>query len=1837
MKRIKFPIVFFVVCLILSALAACGPTKPKIIEIDPGFGEYISGYTSGMVGREDVIRIELSESLPEDMVLTKEQKQDLVEVEPAVEGKVSFFGDRVIEFVPTKPLDAGQFYTVSLKLDELADVKSGFETFQFQFATHDQKIDVDLYGLRNYSTYEIKYQRLEGAISTTDFEDSTLLRKSINVTLDGDEIPFRFTRRYGNQWRFVADSIERTEREQKIIVRWNGEPIKSISKGEKMLKVPSLGDFTVTSFEVKEQDDQVIEMRFSDPIKYDQNLKGIVSIKGIENLTYSIDYNAVRVYLPNRFVGAYELKVDDGIRNIAGAQMNEPYSRSLILHEPFPQVKLVGSGSILPNSQGLIFPFEAVALKAVDVRVIRIHEKNVHNFLQVNNLDGDDQLTRFGTIVAEKKVRLDKDKSKNLKQWNTHIINLENLIKAEPGAIYQVALKFNKSYTLCDCNDDIEEKELEPSLKDGWNEYYWHRYGYNGYSTWGYYDDGESPCDNNYYYGRAVKRNILASNIGMVFKLDTDKHATAILSDMTTTTPLKNAMVSYYDYTNQLIASGTTNSQGMMKVKLNRKPFLMIAKKGSQRGYLKLTDGHVNSLSKFDVQGQKAKSGIKGFIYAERGVWRPGDSIYVNFMLQDKNKTLPSGHPVNFELKDPNGNIIYEVSTSKNLNGVYDFRTLTSISAPTGSYQAKVVVGDQSYYKYLKVETVKPNRLKIYLDAKKANSGDSSTIQAKWLHGASAKGLKAKVEVRMTPMRTTFKGYKGFVFDSPIRNGASANRTVFSGILDKNGEARFRSKTSDIKEAAGKLKAHYFTKVYEKGGDFSVDRKVASYSPYSTYVGIECPKRSIYDNTLVTDKKHRFNLVTVNDGGKLQKNRRLNVKIYKVSWNWWYDGHEDLASFTARQGTILVKDTNIVNANGRAQFEYKVKRHEYGKYLIIVTDPKGKHQTGQLIHFDWPYWSRANRSESTNAAMLTFATDKKKYNKGEMVRMSFPSPSEGRALVSVETSERVIKKFWIETKKGETTHEFLTTADMAPNAYIHVTLIQPHHSTKNDLPIRMYGVMPIEVDDPFTHLSPIISMKDEIRPESTVNIKVREKQGRKMTYTLAIVDDGLLDLTGFNTPQPWNTFYAKEALGVKTWDMYDDVIGAFSGKLDHLLSVGGDGSAVVGNGPKANRFKPMVRYIGPFELVPGASKNHKIDIPNYVGSVRVMVVARDQESYGNASKTVVVKKPLMVLATLPRVLGPGEEINLPVNVFAMEKHVKNVKVKIEANGMFEVIDAKSKSIQFKKEGDEIVGFKLKTKQSMGIGKVKIVATSGNEVARQEIEIDIRPSNPFTYETEEFQLEAGKSINTKVLFDGIKGSQSASIEVSTLPAIGLEKRLGYLVHYPHGCVEQTTSSVFPQLYLSSLMELSTSKKREIETNVKAGLVRLQLFQTYEGGFAYWPGESSESEWGTNYAGHFILEAEKLGYKLPTGMKRKWIAYQAEQAKNWTPISSWYSRYNKSSQQHTQAYRLYLLALCGKPEIGAMNRLREDKDLSTIAKWRLAGAYAQIGQKETATKLTQGMSTSVSRYRELSYTFGSSFRDKAVILETQSALGMNKKAFESMKSVADILGSSRWLSTQETAYGLLSIAKYCKATGNGSSSRLSYAINGGSIKYANIGRKVNSIGIKERGSIKRSIKLSNSGDVMLFVTVVTKKIPKSGNEKDKSSNLQMKVVYKDMDGKYIQPNKLKQGTEFVAVVQLTNTSKRDYREMALNQIFPSGWEIHNSRLYGSKGYSSRIRYQDYRDDRVLSYYSLKAGETKTIKVLLNATYTGKFYLPAVYSEAMYDHSIHAQKKGKWVIVE
>lgn len=1861
---------FLSLCLILT-LASCSRNSNKALEVDPAFGAYISGYTAGTISKANAIRIRLAADYPGEIKLNEPLKEKYFSFSPSIKGKTYWLDSRTLEFVPDQHLPSATKYTASFELSQLMEVPDKFKTLNFSFSTRALGVFVKTNHPETYSTVNLSRQYIEGEFFVTDVADSAKVKKILSASQDGKPLKIQISSISENKYNFVVHNVKRSNALSKVIIKWDGGPLGTSFSGKKEINVPKLGQFFPTDISIEQTPEQMIKIHFSDPLDVNQTLLGLANIEGLSSLTTSITGHNLFIFPSYRVSDKKKVTVYAGIRNINGKKTSNERSELVTFQDIKPALRITGKGVIIPNTQGTIFPFEAVNIKAVEVHVTQIFEKNIVQFLQVNNLSGGTQLKRVGREVKVKTVRLDENTKLNLHEWNRFSLDISDIVKVEPGAIYNIELKFKKEHSVYECGSDADSEESMASIdtpqEEEWEEKDWGSFydGYwnEGYEYEDYYYDGydysqrENPCNVSYYSNKSVSQNVLSSDLGIIAKAGTDKKLHVIISDLRTTEPIGGVTLEYYDFQQQLIGTAQTNKDGMIDTKLKSKPFILIAKKGNQRGYLTLRDGEALSVSKFDVGGATSNKGVKGFPYTERGVYRPGDSIFLSFMLEDKEKVLPQNHPVVMELRNPSGIIVQKIVRSKNVNGLYDFRTATLPEDPTGYWSTRFMVGNREFYQSIRVETIKPNRLKLYLDfgKDKLSALDENTtgkVSAKWLHGAPARNMNSLVEMTLNGGYTSFKNYEQYVFDNPTKTFTSQQMTLFDGTLDDNGEATFDVKINAGQNAPGMLKAFFTTRVFEKGGDFSIDQSSLTYSPYTHYVGVKAPEGQGYNNQLVTDKDHSIKIATVDANGK-PASRNVEVKVYKVENHWWWDSYNnnDIMAFITNNGIVPHQSQKLTTSNGSGTFKLRVNKPLWGNFLVIVKDLQSNHTTGSQLYVDWPYGSRENETDKENATMLTFATDKKTYEVGEDVTVTIPSPAKGRALVSIECGTRIIEKSWIETTKGDTKYTFKATAEMAPTAYVDITLVQPHAQVKNDLPIRLYGIVPINVENKDSHLNPVITCAKEFKPESSPIIAVKEKDGKPMTYTLAIVDEGLLDLTNFKTPDPWTHFYSRDALGVKTWDVYDNVLGSYAVKMDELLAIGGDaeGGKDGESETKANRFKPMVYFAGPFKLEAGGNANHKVKIPNYVGSVRVMVVAGEDRAYGNSEKTVPVRSPLMVLATLPRVLGPGEEVELPVNVFAMEKHVKNVSIEIQANDMFTFKNGKSKSLNFVKPGDEVINFPCLVANKLGVGKVTVIARSGKEVAKHEIEIQVRSSNPKIMDAYETVLDPGKSWDANMAFNGLKGSNFASIEVSTVPPVNLGERLKYLIEYPHGCIEQTTSSAFPQLYLSKIMELDANFKKEIKKNIQATIKRISLFQTGSGGFSYWPGQSDASPWGTTYATHFLLEAEAAGYKVPSGLKNSALNYLKNKSRyfrvpvekateNNTEYTYDYGTY--SYDTYDQAYRLFVLALGKQSDLGAMNRLREYTKLATEEKWRLAAAYQLAGQSSVAKEITKGLSTKIPVYANPGYSFGSDVRDRAMILETMVIMKNKTAAALLARDLSKELNKDTWMSTQTTAYCLLAMSKFAGIANSSREINFTYNVNGNAVskQVRNVMYQVKVDGNKIAAKSKLSVK--NTGKGMLYVRVVVEKVPMAGDSITAvNNNINLAINYTTLDGSPLNVNEIEQGTDFVAEVSISNPGSRGYlTEMALNQIFASGWEIHNTRMdnFDAALQTDIVTYQDYRDDRVYSYYNIGASANKTIRVRLNAAYVGKYYLPTVTTEAMYDNSIYARVPGRWIKV-
>ncbi len=1835
-------------------MPACNK-KTGWINVDPAYSQYIDAYTTGTVSKTGSVRIQLAQDAGTTHTVGEAVSEKLFSFSPSVKGKTTWLDARTIEFKPDTWLNSNQLYEVKFNLGKVTKVPDKYSEFRFSMQTVKPSFKVTSNGLR--SSGNKTSMSLGGEIETADLERKAGIEKVLTATQNGKPLTIKWQHSdTAKVHGFTIDNITRGSAATDLQLSWDGSPVSMSVKDKQTIEVPATGDFKVMNVVALNEAEQYASVQFSDPLAVGQDLTGLITISNQDDISYTINGSEVKVYTGGRLDGNYTVNINAGIKNTWGNVLNKAFTSNVNFENRSPSVKIHGRGNILPNSGRLVLPFEAINLIAVDISIIKIFENNVPQFLQDNDISGNSDLRRVAKPIVQKTLRLDDDKTLDLHKKQRFSLDIDKFLKTEPGAIYRVTIGFRPAYSLYNCNaadtsgkkeaDNYEEvsydEGYETSNQDGVDDddSFWSRY--DDFYPYGYnWEEKDNPCGKSYYNkDRFAMRNIIASNIGLTAKRSNDNNLLVAVSNIITTEPESGVELEVLDYQQQIIARGKSGSDGFATIELKKKPYLLVAKKGSEKGYLKLDDGSSLPLSRFDVSGEEVKNGIKGFVFGERGVWRPGDTMYLNCIIEDKEDKLPKDMPVEMSLFTPQGQLYKHIVQSNAEDNFYVFKTFTDPAAPTGNWLAKVKAGGAVFEKRIKVETVMPNRLKINVDFGKdalLAKDLTGTIKANWLFGAPGKNLKAKIDASLRSQKTVFEKFKGYEFDNPTSGYTTTDKTIFEGTLDSGGKATIKPSFETDTEAPGMLTANMLVKVFEPGGNFSIDNMSMKYSPYASYAGLKLPEGQKPFNYLLAGKTHTVQLADVDSrGNALTGSNDVEVQFYKIQWRWWWDDDGgNLSNFTQDKYNTLIKKETVKLSNGKGQWSFGTSANEWGRYLILVKDLKSGHTTGSAFYIEDAYWQTRSQDDPTAASMLSFSPNKEKYNVGEEVVLTIPSSKGGRALISIENGSRVIKSFWQQTDQGQTLVKFKADASMAPNVYATVSLLQPHAQTINDLPIRMYGSAPIFVEDKNTILKPSLDIPNSLKPEQEFSLSVSEQQGKEMTYCVAIVDEGLLDLTRFKTPDPHGAFYAREALGVKSFDLYDYVIGAWGGDLERILTIGGDADAGPVKQKTANRFKPVVKFIGPFHLNSGQKQNHKLQLPSYIGSVRAMVVAAHKSSYGFAEKAVAVKKPLMLLATAPRVLAPGEIIKLPVTVFAMENNIKNVNVSLQSNAYMEVVGSNTQQVNFTQTGEQMAYFDVKVKPNTGIGKIKVQAQSGGEKASYEVELDVRNPNPPVTNVTEITLAPGQQWKTTANPIGLAATSTALMEVSSVPSMNLQKRLNYLIEYPYGCIEQTTSAVFPQLVLNQLTDLDDYRKSQVEKNIRAGISRMQNFQRPDGGFAYWPGAAESDEWGTSYAGHFLTEAQNNGYTVSDNLLQQWKNFQRSRANNWVPTTT-----NFYGGDLNQAYRLYTLALAKAPELGAMNRLKEFKFISPEARWRLAAAYLLAGQTNIAMDLTSGQPVTFDPRPIPGATFGSDLRDQAMVLETLTLMNKRDKAKDLLTSIAAKLSQEGWYSTQTTAYSLTAIAKYCGKNPSGAKIIAAMSIDGKATDINSAAYLRQQPVVFTKGS--SDITITNKGSNTLYVRLVTQGQPLAGDSlqvKNNPGSLQLSVTYQTQDGKAIDISKLSQGTDFVAKVSVTNPGKRGYySQMALNQVFPGGWEILNARMTGGEGAlkSSASTYQDIRDDRVYTFFNITAGQTQVYYIQLNATYLGRYFLPGTFCEAMYDNSITAGVNGRWIEV-
>lgn len=1533
-----------------------------------------------------------------------------------------------------------------------------------------------------------------------------------------------------------------------------------------------------------------IEIRFSDILEKNPNLNNFIKVS--PNVKFSVSQANDMINISGNFEQdkEYTIEILQGIKSQNNLTFKENYTKSIKINDTAPRIVFANDGVFMPDSSNKKLAFRSVNVKKARITLQKVYANNITQFLQEQNLTKksvnnfyDYRFEQMGDTIKE--MTIDIHSPKNI--WVQNEIDLSSL--KDSTGIFIVGIHFDE--------EDVDY--VFPSGTANWKK-------------------------QNYFYDNGnVYKQLIFSNIALIAQKyfdGKDKKIIASAIDVRTNTPLSNVNIQAISGNNQIISSALTDRSGNAILDydndIHNGVFYISATANngdsSDLTILKLSSQQISS-DGFEVDGVASKNGIKAFIYTDRGVYRPGEKVNLTIIARSNNQALE--HPIKLSITNPrNKKQVDNLSLQSLGDGVFYYEFETMKNADTGIYNVNVDIGDNIFTHKIAVESIVPNRIKVEINAQdsislKQQNNIQLSLQSDYLFGMPASELEYHIETNVYPINFVSKKYKDWIFDNPT-NLRYTYYDSFNGTLDDRGFAQRNITLNNINTINKNLEATITARVFENNGRAVSNRKKIALKVFDSFVGIKQPQtRYVKSGDTIS-----LPIVLLDENENFIQNRTLKYTIYGNSYSWWwdYDDHNSfIQSLKSDKNTKILQEGEIISKNQITHLSFDVK--EKGEILVEVRDTTNNQSASIFLYAS----SWGEPIDLEKISQLKIKANKSEYSHNETAKVTFESVKNGKALITISNNEEIIKRYWVDTNDLQTTIEVPIDKHYAPNLYVSVSLLQDYFANNNDRALRLYGVVPLKIIDESTKINLEIDTKDEILPNSELEVKLSNKEKKQVTYTLAIVDEGLINLTNFKTPSPWDYFYAKTKLGIQHYDTFDYIIAKSSGKIDKVYSIGGDEELLnavdkqKGN-ENAERFKPVVFFVPPTQSDKNGEAKLSFKIPSYLGSLRVMLIAVDKNSYGSVSKDIRVSAPLVMLPTIPRSLKVGDKFKLPIEILPTKDGIKEATIHIKSDGIID-FDSNSKSIEFQSKKSKTIFFEGKVKEELGVENINLELKSKEFNMQDSTQIDIKAPNPYTLISQNYTIHANTALAIQAPKAFIKHSNKGKITLSTTPMLSIDHRLLWLIKYPYGCIEQTTSSVFPQLFIDKLSNADFIDKESIIANINAGIARIALFQTADGGFSYWQGSGESDKWGSSYAGHFLIMAKKQGYYVSEELLKRWFNYQIKNI------------------NYNDIYPLYLLALSDNPQLGLMNEVYENSlnKLSVTNRWLLAASYKLAGFDDIAQKITENLSIIPNENSQYyNYSYGSNLRNKAIILQAYKII--NDKIHQDLyNEIKNELETNDWLSTQTISYALLVLSSI-KEDAKSSKLEGKITLNGKSQNFNETKDKIN-FTLDSGEAIVESKQNLFANYTWEGIT-----LDKAGDNIAQNMRLVREFVTIDEYGNesIFNPREIKNAQSFYIKLTLSGIDKDrniNLSNIALTQNLPSGWEIENTRLNSDilptqviKSNDS-IDYIDIRDDKIMWFFSIY--DTKVVYVKINAVTPGEYTLPPAYAEAMYNGSYQA----------
>lgn len=1490
---------------------------------------------------------------------------------------------------------------------------------------------------------------------------------------------------------------------------------------------------------------------------------------------------------------SYSLILKKGLKGKIGGTLKEEYSNTLVFGKLEPHVSFVNSKGVYLGAKGSgNIEIKINSVEKVKVIVSKIYESNLllaqhHGYYpedayyneEYDYSYGSSNSVTYGDIIWEK------------------VIETKNLPRRGGSRIFT----FNP-------DDKLKDYKGIYHIKVRSTEDYW----------------------------REDSRFISLSDIGLIVK-QTDSKVYVFANSIKTAQSMGGVSISVVGNNNQQIGSGTTGSDGVAAIDLKRKDFagfkaaMITAKTADDFNYLPFSSTQVNT-SRFDVGGKRANStGLDAFVYAERNLYRPGEKVNMAVIIRDWKWKNPGEVPVKLKFLLPNGKELKTIKRTLNSESSLEFQTDLSPTAVTGNYTLEVYTGNDVLLTsgVIHVEEFMPDRLKLTTstDKKFMKPGETVNLNLNAVNffGPPAANRKYEVEIQLKAKYFSPDKYGRFDFWLADRN-SDFSSDVKSGTTDENGNAKIQYTVDASYTNRGVLEASFFSTVFDETGR-PVNRK-NSLDVFTQDVFYGIGNDGYYYYGL--NQKVSFPVIALNKDEQPLNNVTAHVQIIKHDYKTVLSRYNEYFRYESQREDKTIIDQNITISGENTVYSFVPRTP--GEYEIRVGKP-GTNTFVKSNFYSYGYMSGSyGNFEVNNEGQIEIETDKKEYAAGDKCKALFKTPFNGRMLVTVET-DKVVHHQYVDVLNRSASIDLPVSAEYLPNAYISATLIKPHEESEMPLTVA-HGFKPVIVKDEGRKIKVEIFAEKNVRSRTHQKIKVKAAPNSKVT--LAVVDEGILQITGFKTPDPYGYFYAKRALEVNSYDLYPLL---FPELGTMLSSTGGDGFDMSKrtNPLQNKRVKLLSYWSGILDASGSGEVSYEFDVPQFSGQVRIMAVAHKESSFGSAETNMTIADPVVISTALPRFLSPGDTLQMPVTISNTTNNAKAAVVTLKLNGPLKVSGSAQNNIQLKAGSESRVDFNIIADPKIGEAKVSLEVMSGNEKYLEETDITIRPPASVQKITDAGAITAG---STKLISFGSEKFIPASAEyrlvLSKNPALELADQVYRLIGYPHGCTEQTISKAFPQIYFSDLaeaMKLDNGVKINANYNVQEAIRKIKMRQLYSGAITLWDNEGSENWWTTAYAAHFLIEARKAGFEVDNSLLDNIYKYLSARVKSREYVTYYYNENLKKQIAPKEiAYSLYVLSLAGKPQVSTMNYYKQNSNLLALdSRYLLSAAFALAGDKTKYRELLPSAFAGEVASKESGGSFCSDVRDEAVALNAILEVDPSNGQVGTMaKHLSTELKRRNYLSTQERAFAFLALGKIARAA-NAATVTGTVKVNGKEI--AKTDGSMLTLNTKQLGG--GQVEITTSGNGRLYYFWQAEGISRDGSIKEEDSYLKVRKKFYTRNGSQITNGSFSQNDLIIVGITLEKSYSGTLENIVVTDMLPAGFEIENPRIKelpdaGWIKNESYPEHTDIRDDRINFFTSL-SGSPKTFYYAVRAVSTGKFVMGPVMADAMYQGEYHSYNGG------